>query len=512
MTRIGLTLFLLSVLIVVAVSLLGEPGAATLTWLGWQVNTTAAAGVLIIGLMALAATVFWRTLIWILAAPERTRKAGAETRRKQGRELLTRGFLAAAAGDGAEARRLAQRAADFADEAPQLTRLLAAQAAEAAGDRVAARTAYSGMLGIPDMRLAAHRGLMQTALAMADRAEALRHAAAAFALDGAGPWAWRALLEARLESGDWAGALRLVQEALGRKIVSPAIAERARAALQAASAAGLESAAPSAPVDERAIDFAQAAAKASPDFTPAAVIAARLLTAAGRSARAVPLIEAAWRARPHPALWLAWRDLRTDETPRERARRLGDLAALRPADRESRILAVEQALIVGDLVGAREAAAALESEPTTRRLAALHARVAIPSGRADEARAWIIRGADAPAEADWSDIDASGRAFPYDAADWARVVASYAETGQLIHPRLERREPILGDLPQAPAGYEASAPFVTHPFIAAVESGEPLPPIVDDSDFGDALQAVGGEAAPPSNRGFRALGARAKGR
>ena len=95
MTRIALTLFFLSVLIVVAVSLLGEPGVATLTWLGWQVNTTAAAGVLIIGLMALGATVFWRTLIWILAAPERTRKAGAETRRKQGRELLTRGFLAA---------------------------------------------------------------------------------------------------------------------------------------------------------------------------------------------------------------------------------------------------------------------------------------------------------------------------------------------------------------------------------------------------------------------------------
>ena len=510
MTRIGLTLFFLSVLVVAAVSLLGEPGVATLTWLGWQVNTTAAAAVLILGLLALAATVFWRTALWILAAPERARRVAADTRRRQGRELLTRGFLAAAAGDGAEARRLAQRAAEYADEAPQLTRLLAAHAAEAAGDPAAARTAWSGMLGLADMRLAAHRGLMRIALAQGDRAEAARYAAAAFALEGAGPWAWRALLEARLESGDWAGALQLVQEALSRKIVSPVIADRARVALQAASAAGLEAATPSAPIDERAIEFAQAAAKARPDFAPAAVIAARLLVASGRSARAAPLIEAAWRARPHPALWLAWRDLRTDETPRERARRLGDLAALRPDHRESRILAVEQALIVGDLALAREAAAALESEPTTRRLAALHARVAIPSGLADEARAWIIRGGDAPGEADWSDIDAAGRAFPYDAADWARVVAAYAETGELIHPRLERREPILGDLPQAPISYVDSAPFVTHPFIAAVESGEPLPPIVDDSDFGDALQAVGDDM--PARRGFRALGARAKGR
>ena len=168
MTRIALTLFFFSVLIVVAVSLLGEPGVATLTWLGWQVNTTAAAGVLIIGLMALAATVFWRTAIWILAAPERTRRAGAETRRRQGRELLTRGFLAAAAGDGPLARRLAQRAGDFADEFPQLARLLAAQAAEAAQDHAAAKLAYAGMRGFPDMRLAAYRGLMLTAQAEGD--------------------------------------------------------------------------------------------------------------------------------------------------------------------------------------------------------------------------------------------------------------------------------------------------------------------------------------------------------
>jgi HemY protein len=511
MTRIALSLFLLSGLIVGVVSLLGEPGAASLTWLGWQVDTTAAAAALLIGLLALVATAFWRALIWILAAPERNRRAAAETRRRQGREVLTRGFLAAAAGDGAGARRLAQRAAEFAEEAPQLTRLLSAQAAETAGDLVAARAAYSGMLGLADMRLTAHRGLMRTALAQADRAEALRHAAAAFALDGAGPWAWRALLEARLESGDWAGAIQLVQEALARRVVSPAIADRARVALQAASAAGLEGATPGAPVDERAVEFAQAAARARPDFAPAAVIAARLLCASGRGARAAPLIEAAWRARPHPALWLAWRDLRTDETPRERAHRLGALAALRPDDRESRILAVEQALIVGDLAAARTGVADLESEPTTRRLAALHVRVAVPSGLTDEARAWIVRGADAPREADWSDIDASGRAFPYDAADWARVVAAYAETGELIHPRLERREPTLGDLPRAPMGYEGSAPFVTHPFIAAVESGDPLPPIIDDSDFGDALQATAGEAVSDS-RGFRALGARAKGR
>lgn len=492
MIRIALGIFLVSVVIVLAISLQGEPGMATLTWLGWQVTTTAAAAVLIIGLLALLATIFWQILVWILQAPARAARANAEARRRHAGEALTGGFLAAAAGDGSEARRLAQKAADLADETPQLVRILAAQAAEAAGDRVAAKAAYGAMLGFPEMRLAAHRGLMQTALAQGDSGEAHRQAVAAFGLARTAPWAWRALLEARLEAGDWAGSLGLAQAALDRKIVSPLRAARARAALQTASAAGLKDA-------PQALEFLLASAKARPDFPASSVIAARLLTADGRGHRAAPLIEAAWKARTHPALWLAYRDLRTDETPRERAHRLTALAGLNPGTREARILMVEQALIAGDAAGAKDAAAKLEGEPTTQRLAGLMARVASAAGLRDEARAWIARGAAAPREADWSDIDPQGRAFAYGPADWGRVVAAYAETGELIHPRHERGDATLNDLPEVPAAYVESAAF-----ISAAESGEPFPPIVDDDDFGEALQPVG--AAASKARGFLGVG------
>ena len=499
MIRIALGVFIVSLLIVVAISLQGEPGTASLTWLGWRVDTTAAAGVLLIGLLALMATIFWNTLVWLLRAPARARRANAETRRRLGNESLTRGFLAAAAGDGSEARRLAQKAAELTDETPQLVRILIAQAAEAAGDRAAALGAYQAMLGFPEMRLAAHRGLMQIALADGDGGEAERQARAAYELTHTASWAWRALLQTRLAAGDWAGALALVAGALDRKIVSPLIAERARAALQGASAARLGTGA-------QALEFAQGAARARPDFTPAAVIAATLLTADGRGARAAPLIEAAWKARPHPALWLAWRDLRTDETPSQRAARLTALAGLNPACRESRILIVEAALIAGDAGAAHAAAAPLVAEAVTLRLAGLMARVANAAGLTDEARAWIARGAGAPGEAQWSDIDPAGQAFAYSQADWARLTATYAETGELIHPRFERQEATLNDLPQIPAAYADSAAFVS-----AAEAGDPFPPIVDDGDFGDALQPAGGANAPSPPWGFLAQGGR-KGR
>jgi HemY protein len=502
MIRTTLVVLLVVALAVVALALRGEPGIADLTWLGWNVRTTAAAAVLLILLFSLAATIFWRALVWIVEAPRRAARARAEVRRRQGADALTRGFLSAAGGDGAEARRQAQRAAGLVDDTPALVRLLSAQAAEAAGDAVAARAAYSAMLGFAEMRLVAHRGLMQAAIAEGDHAEARRHADAAYALARTAPWAWRAALEAKLAGGDWAAALELMKGALERKIVSPLVAERARAALLTASAAGLEGAG-----DERArqtaLENAQTAARLRPDFAPAAVTAARLLAADGRLARAAQVLEAGWKASPHPALWLAYRDLRTDETPRSRAARLASLAAFNPGTREARILMVEQALIAGDALGARNAIAALESEPLTRRLAGLRARTASALGERDEARAWIARAADAPQEPDWSDIDRDGQAFAYAADDWARLAAAYAETGELIHPRFERRERSISDLPELPAAYAESSPF-----IGAAEAGRP--PIIDDGDFGEDLLPAGAPEPLPGARPRRAFGPRAK--
>jgi HemY protein len=136
-------------------------------------------------------------------------------------------------------------------------------------------------------------------------------------------------------------------------------------------------------------------------------------------------------------------------------------------------------------------------------LAGLMARIANARGDLDEARAWIARGAPAPVEAEWSDIDGAGTAFSYSAADWASVVAVYGETGELAHPRHGRGDAVFTDLPRIPATYEGSAAF-----ISAAESGGPLPPIVDDGDFGDALRPATSAPEPSSAWGFLTQGGR----
>lgn len=493
MIRVSVVLFLIAAGIVAALALvIDDPGRASLVWLGWRIDMTAAAAVLLTLAGALAAAIFWRVVLWVASAPKRTQTARAEARRTQHNDALSRGFLASAAGDGSEARRLAQKAADLGGENAALVRILAAQAAETAGDLVAAKAAYTAMLQHPDEKLAGLRGLMQNAVAQNDKPGALRYAQEAYGLARTARWAWRALLEDGLEKGDWAAALDLVKTALDRKIVSPIVADRARAALLAASAASQEERRP-----QQALEFALQSAKLKPGFTPGAVIAARLLAADNKTNRAAAAIETAWKEEPHPALWLIYRDLITAENPRERARRLSTLVAQNSQDREARILAVEQALISGAYPDAREAARALSDEPLTARLCGLYARLAYGLGDADGARVWIAKGVVAAQEPAWSDINPEGRAFAYAPGDWARLVSAYAETGDLIHPRFERREAVMSDLPKVPMAYEPHQPFVS-----AAEAG--FAPMADDAGFfADAFDEGDSEPPPPPQPGRR---------
>ena len=498
MIRILLSALVLAALGAGALVLTGQPGHVAIDWLGWRVDLTAAAGLVLLMLAALAATLGWQTALWIAAAPARAARARAESRRRQGAALISRGFLAARAGDGSEARRLAQKAVEFADEQPALVRILAAQAAEEAGDDAAAEAAYKAMLGFPDMRLAAQRGLMQLAQKRKDPAAALRHAEAAYGMTKTARWAWRALLEARLQVGDWQAALQLADDAVERKIVSPVVAERTRTAVLTAYAAQLEHG-EDLRGRERAAELAAQAAKLKPDFAPGVALAARMAGADGRAPRALQLIEAAWRVAPHPALALIYRDLKTDETPRERAKRLQALAALNPEHRESRILVVEQALLAGDLASAEAGARKLAQETPTVRVCGLLARAASAAGDIDRARAWAQRAASADQEPEWSDIGPDGEAFAYAPADWARLVSRYGETGELLHPRFERGERVITDLPDLPIAYQASAPFV-----AAAERDVFSLPIPDDPGIPDDAKPRSSSPAPkPAARARR---------
>ena len=137
----------------------------------------------------------------------------------------------------------------------------------------------------------------------------------------------------------------------------------------------------------------------------------------------------------------------------------------------------------------------LEVEALTARLAGLYARVAYAGGQSDEARLWLAQGVNAPQEPDWSDLDPEGRAFAYQASDWARLVMTFAETGELIHPRHERAERGLNALPELPIAYADAAPFLS------ADGREPQLYALDHDGYDEEEQTTADPGPAPARRG-----------
>ena len=203
MIRTVLILLGIIALLALAIAGISDAGQASLVWLGYRVDTSASAAIIIVGVMAFCAVSFWNIALWLSRSPQRAERARARARRKQGDETLTRGFLAVASGDGADARRQAAKALDVCDNIA-LVRILTAMAAEQSGDDVATKTAYSAMLNVPELKLAGLKGLMQLAKSQGEKAEAVRLATEAYNQSKPAMWAFETLFEARLEAGEWA--------------------------------------------------------------------------------------------------------------------------------------------------------------------------------------------------------------------------------------------------------------------------------------------------------------------
>ena len=171
MIRAGLVVLLVAAVAVAILALTGDPGRASVIWLGWRADMTAArrgADRAVLG--ALVATLVWRTLLWILAAPQRAARdarrepppsgqRGADPRLpgRRGRRRL-RGPPPGRRRPPTSPRRRPAWCGCWPPRPPRPPATLAA-----------AQAAYTAMLGFPEMRLAGHKGLMQLALAQGER-------------------------------------------------------------------------------------------------------------------------------------------------------------------------------------------------------------------------------------------------------------------------------------------------------------------------------------------------------
>lgn len=318
-------------------------------------------------------------------------------RERKGYQALNDGFLALAAGEGRLALMRAQRAEKFLAK-PELTTLLVAQAAEAAGDGKRATEAYKALLADDTTRFIGVRGLLKQKLAEGDTDTALKLAEKAFALKPKHAETQDILLKLQSESSDWAGARTTLGAKLKGGTLPKDVFRRRDAVLALQEARGVMDEASTIEQREAAIE----ANKLSPDLIPAAVMAARGLIDKGDKKSATRVLKKAWEARAHPELAAAFAEIEPDETPQARLKRFRLLTALHPDHDETRLLLAELHIAGEDFPEARRSLADIITRHPTQRALAIMAAIERGEGSDDAVvRGWMSRALTAPRGPQW---------------------------------------------------------------------------------------------------------------
>ncbi|MEW9805870.1 heme biosynthesis protein HemY [Mesorhizobium sp. ZMM04-5] len=449
-----------------------RPGDMVVTFGGYQYQVSLMVAAVAVTAVVAAVMIAWWLVKSIWNSPYTIARYFRVRQRDRGYQALSSGMIAAGAGDAALARKMNKQAAKLIrSETEPLIHLLDAQASLLEGDHDAAREKFERMLDDPEMRLLGLRGLYLEAERLGDRQAARHYAGRAAGIAPQLGWAIDSTLEEKTAAGDWDSALKLVDAQTATRQVDKEAASRRRAVLLTAKAEDL-------------IDTDLAAAKAAaleanrllPAFPPAAVIAAKALFRQNDIRKGAKILEAAWKAEPHPAVADQYIHARPGDAVLDRLARAQKLQSLRQNNVESSLAVARAALDAHEFKVAREAVeAAIRMQPREGAYLLLADIEEAETGDQGRVRQYLAMAVRAPRDPAWvADGFVSDR--------WAPVSPV---TGRL--DAFEWRAPVerLGQL------IEQDAP--EHPSLALPKGGETVP--ADDTVPAE-IDAVVVEAEP----------------
>ena len=293
MGRVLLFCLKAAVLVGLAFWLAMRPGAVSIEWLGYRLDTSVGILILAVAGLAVVAALLYRFWRFLLHAPRDLAQRVRAGKRQRGYQALTQGMVAVAAGEREEAARWARKADTLLDE-PPLTMLLSAQAAQLSGDEAAARRYFTAMLDNEETRFLGLRGLLTQALREGDETRALDLARQAHALRPRTPWVLHSLFDLSQRCGDLETAERALKESVRAKALPRPEAERKHAVLlleralaaRHEGAARREGAARHEEGAGAALDLAREAHKLAPELIAASALFAELLIEAGDKPKA----------------------------------------------------------------------------------------------------------------------------------------------------------------------------------------------------------------------------------
>jgi HemY protein len=473
MIRVIIYIALITLIALAGAWIADRPGEVAVTWQGWRIETSVIVAVVLLLAVMVVLMLAWSLVRAIWRSPDLVGRFVDRRRAARGERAISQGLIAVGAGDLRAARKFAAEARRFKPREP-LALLLSAQTAQLAGDRAAAELAFRTMAEREDTKLLGLRGLFIEAQRRADLPAARDYAEEAARTAPALAWAGQAALEFRCGSGDWEGALAVLERNMQNKLLDRPTYRRQRAVLLTVAALAAEE-----NDRDRARALALEAVKLAPTLVPAAELAARLLLEKRQQRRAARIIERAWQANPHPDLAQVYAYLRPADSPRDRLARVQALAARTPGHIEGAIAVARAAIDAQEFALARNALKPWLDDPT-QRVAELMAELeTAESGNEGRAREWMTRALRARRDPAWiADGFVSDRWLPIspvtgklDAMQWKAPLAALGGAA-VIEPQSET----------------AAAPSSAQATPVEVPNGEPAPDKVERPPSSDRAE------------------------
>ena len=398
MIRVLRYVIVISLIAAASVWLVRDPGALTMDWRGYRIETSTAFLVVCIVLFSGLIAILYRGWGYLRSAPHRISEAWKQRRRNQGYQALTRGMVAVAAGDADEAKKQGRRAESLLND-PPITMLLSAQAAQLAGDESAARRFFDAMTDNTETEFLGLRGLLTQAMKEGDTDKSLDLAKRAYRLKPQSEWVVESLFDLQARKGLWADALITSEQAGRSRLIGTAESRsrRAKLAVETALAAKAKG------HDIAWRKDAQIALDLDPELTPAELELARATLKAGKTRKAATIIEKAWSRQPHPDFVPHYIDAKSAQDALTTVKAVEKLASFNRDHPESHLM-VAEASVAAELWGeARAHLAKITSGDTTsaracRLMAILEEK---DGGSAESMRDWLVRASLADAEPSW---------------------------------------------------------------------------------------------------------------
>ena len=475
MIKLVWRLALLMVLGLAFAWLADRPGSVNIQWMGREVQMS-----VMVAVAALAASLAILYFIWKLVSrlwrsPRTAREYWRFRKHKKAYESLSRGIIAANAGDAQAASRFAAIAGNTLADEP-LVNVLAAQAAQLKGDRTSVKRVFEQMVQSPETEVLGLRGLFAEAKQSGDLASAIRHAEKALALNPRLAWASTAMLQIQTARKDWQAAAATISTQAKSSLLPRAEADRKRASLLAAEALALEDT-----KRDRALTLALDAHSLDPALVPAALVAGRCYIANNNTRKALRILRDTWAKSPHPDIAEVVAHAKPGDGPEERFERVRDLVGDTEDHLEGAVALARAAARARRWEVARKTLEPHAGNRPQTRVCALMAEIEEASDDKGRAREWLSRALNAPRDPMWvSDGVASQKWTAVSPVTGEIVTCEWKAPFEMLAPQVtENAEPQAAT--PAPALTSAAAPAaVTASAQSEIPAAAPLPRPPDD--------------------------------